>query len=274
MRPVSSAYDEEEVMSRRVTEMKSYKDAALYEHSFWLQVLRDHANFIHHALSSKEYKLVAHAENFIHTFDTYLQTICEQYIEDIPTFTKEVGEDVRNFRRLKLSLIEQSINDEIAIDLSTSFLHHMVTELEEYLLVIGYLGKGEKPPVFHELHHHMLWLTDASVHAGALQEELGDHHLKRKSQDFQKHFDHFYAKAVELTGYIKTNLQSFPILDKFNTHVDLERKLFHTFLNEVHDMNLSPNILNNFSKLMADHMAREEQYYVQKLAEFHSQNHD
>lgn len=254
--------------------MKSYKEAAVYEHSFWLQVLGDHARFIHHALSSDEYELVAQADNFIHTFDTYLQNVCEQHIHDIPAFTQEVGKDVREFRRMKLSLIEQSINDEIIIDLSTSFLHHMVTELEEYLLVIGYLGKGEAPPIFHELHHHMLWLTDASGHAEVIQDELNDKYLKQKGQEFQNHFDQFYTKAVELSGYLKTNLHSFPALDKFNSHVELERKLFHTFLNEIDDMNLSVNLLDNFADLMADHMAREEQYYVQKLAEFHNQSSD
>jgi len=259
---------------REVTEMKSYQEAALYEHSFWLQVLRDHARFIQHTLSTEEFELVAQADAFIHTFDTYLQTVCEQHIEDMPAFSQDIGNDVRAFRRMKLSLIESSINDEISIDLSTSFLHHMVTELEEYLLVIGFLGKGEAPPIFHELHHHMLWLTDASAHAGAMENDLDDAYFQQKSKEFQQHFDQFYVKAAELSQYLKTNLNTLPALVKFNSHIDLERKLFHTFIQEVEEMNLSPNLLNEFAGLMADHMAREEQYYVQKLAEFHSQHND
>lgn len=254
--------------------MKTYKEAALYEHSFWLQVLKDHARFIHHSLAPEEYELVNKADHFIHIFDTYLQNVCEQHIHDMPAFTNEIGNDVREFRRLKLFIIEHSINDDITIDLSTSFLHHMVTELEEYLLVIGFLGKGEAPPIFHELHHHMLWLTDASAHAEALQNELDDQYFQQKSQEFQKHFDQFYVKAAELTRYLQSNLASLPGLAKLNDHLDLERKLYQTFLNEIYEMNLSENLLNNFSDLMADHMAREEQYYAQKLAEFHSQHHD
>lgn len=145
----------------------------------------------------------------------------------------------------------------------------MVNELDEYVLVINYLKKGQIPPIFHELHHHMLWLLDASGHAGAINDSLDgvEKRLKEKSREFTKHFEQFYLKAVELTGYLRTNLHEFPALHRYNNDVEVEMQLFRGFLQELEEMELTEKVLSTFSGLMADHMAREECYYLYKLAE-------
>ena len=74
-------------------------------------------------------------------------------------------------------------------------------------------------------------------------------------------------KAVELTGYLRTNIQKFPALNRFNDEVEVEMGLFKTFLNELEEMELSAEVLGIFSASMADHMAREEQYYLMKVAQ-------
>lgn len=47
----------------------------------------------------------------------------------------------------------------------------------------------------------------ASGHAGIIQDDLDgvEKRLKHKSNEFAKHFEQFYLKAVELTGYLRTN---------------------------------------------------------------------
>lgn len=43
--------------------------------------------------------------------------------------------------------------------------------------------------------------------------------------------------------------------------------LFMGFLNEIEELELSKEALGTFAPLMADHMMREECYYLTKLAE-------
>lgn len=157
----------------------------------------------------------------------------------------------------------------IGIHLTPTFVNHMVNELEEYQNVLSYLKKGEVPPIFHELHHHLVWLLDALGHAGAINDELDgvEKRLKEKSNTFTKHFEQFYLKAVELTGYLRTNMHSFPALTRFNKDVSIEMTLFKTFLRELEEMELSAEVLGTFTASMADHMWREEQYYLTKLAQ-------
>jgi len=155
------------------------------------------------------------------------------------------------------------------IHLSPTFINHMVNELEEYLLILSYLKQGKTPPIFHELHHHLIWLVDASGHAGAINDRLDgvEKRLKEKSSTFTKHVDQFYLKAIELAGYLRTNIHKFPALKRFNNEVEVEMGLFKTFLNELEEMELSAEVLGTFSASMADHIAREEQYYLTKLAQ-------
>ncbi|PGT85338.1 MULTISPECIES: DUF2935 domain-containing protein [Bacillaceae] len=247
--------------------MKTYEQAAAFEHQFWLQVLGDHARFILNALSVNEQKDIEKAKEFKDIFDTLLKKSREQ--TNFVALTLEAEEYAKELRKFKLSIIERHLVEKMTIHLPPSFINHMVNELEEYLLVLSYLKKKEKPPIFHELHHHLLWLLDAAGHAGAISDTLdrAEKQLKQKSDVFTKDFEDFYLKAVELSGYLRANVDSFPALTKMNKDVKLEIELFRGFLAEIEEMELNNEMLSTFSPLMADHMMREECYYLMKVAE-------
>ncbi|MBM7716607.1 hypothetical protein JOC94_003628 [Bacillus thermophilus] len=52
-----------------------------------------------------------------------------------------------------------------------------------------------------------------------------------------------------------------------NDESKLEIQAFQKFLNELLELNISAQVLGTFPALMADHMFREECYYLTKLAE-------
>ncbi|MBB6454092.1 hypothetical protein HNQ94_002543 [Salirhabdus euzebyi] len=249
--------------------MKTFEESAVFEHTFWLQVLGDHARFIRDSLYPQESKEIEQAKSFRTLFDDFLHWAHHIGENDLISFTNDIVEAANKFRDFKLSLLENSLKGKVKIHLSPTFINHMVNELDEYITVLQYLKKGKPVPIFHELHHHLIWLQDAYGHSGAINDELDgvEKRLKEKSKTFTKHFEGFYLKAVELTGYLRTNLKSFPALDRFNKDVEIEMALFRTFLQEVEELELSEKVLSTFSALMADHMAREECYYLIKLAE-------
>jgi Domain of unknown function (DUF2935) len=249
--------------------LKSFEESAVFEHTFWLQVLGDHARFIRDSLYPSETGKINQAKEFVTVFDGYLDTVRKGNVRDYKQVSNDVEKEVRKLRHFKLTILKDQLQGKVGIHLSQTFINHMVNELDEFLLVLAYLVKGEAVPVYHELHHHLLWLSDAGGHAGAIHDELDgvEKRLRKKSREFTKHFEGFYLKAVELTGYLRTNLSEFPALNRFNRDVDVEMRLFKTFLRELEEMELSEEVLGTFSGLMADHMAREECYYLTKLAE-------
>jgi len=246
-----------------------YLESAVFEHQFWLHVLADHSRFIHDNLYPSQKEDIAIATSFMNQFDQLLSQVPSINESNAIAFATAAEEAANNIRSFKLSIIQRHITGEMNIHLTPTFINHMVNEVEEYLRVLSYLTQGEVPPIFHELHHHLVWLIDARGHAGAINDLLDgvEVPLKKESHKFTKDFEAFYLKAVELTGYLRTNVHHFPSLKKFTHDVEIEMGLFKTFLNELEEMGLNAEVLGTFTPSMADHMAREEQYYLMKLAE-------
>ncbi|AGK54351.1 hypothetical protein B1NLA3E_13015 [Bacillus sp. 1NLA3E] len=243
-----------------------FDKSAKLEHGFWLQILGDHARFIHDSLAPSEKQNIETANYFIQTFDRWLGRLATT---DFVHLSVRAAEEANKFRTFKLEILSKLLQGNIKIHLSPTFVNHMLNELEEYIRILTYLRRGEIPPVFHELHHHTVWLLDATGHAGAIDSNLDqvEKKLKEKSMDYFKQFQDFYLKAVEMTGYLRTNLAEFPALRKFNDDISLEMNLFMNFLRELEELGLGHQALGTFAPLMADHMAREECYYLTKVAE-------
>ncbi|CAI8727353.1 MULTISPECIES: DUF2935 domain-containing protein [Bacillus] len=244
----------------------TYEEIALFEHKFWLKVLGDHAQFLLDALAQNESEDIQKAMYFVQTFDRFLSNI---HTVNLIAFAKDAHKVAKEIRKFKLNIIQKQLEGKIVIHFTPTFINHMVNEVEEYIMVLEYLIKGEVPPVFHELHYHLAWLTDAAGHAGAISGglDLVEKRLKEKSEEYEKHFEQFYLKAVEMTGYLRAELHSFPALKKFTKDVSLELTLFSRFLHELEELELSNQVLSLISGRMADHMAREECYYLLKLAQ-------
>lgn len=247
----------------------TFEQAALYEHRFWLQILGDHARFIRDSLAPTEVEEIERAATFIQVYDRLLLTAREPLgkaaLQELNQMAYRHTLELRNF---KLHLLRRHLCGEIMIHLTPTFINHMVNELDEYIRVIAYL-QAEKIPVFDVVHHHLLWLPDASGHAYAIRTNLDkvEADLAKRTKNFEQKFDHFYLKAVEIAGYLRTQLTEFPALQRFNEQVEMEMGLFMQFIHELEQMKLTNVLLATLMPLMADHMAREECYYLTKLSQ-------
>ncbi|WP_026673177.1 DUF2935 domain-containing protein [Alkalihalobacterium bogoriense] len=250
--------------------MKSFEETALFEHHFWLQVLGDHSRFIYDTLSPREEEHVATAKHFIEMFDNLLYRSKQPMTrEQLLQLSEEAIVYAKEIREFKLDIIKEHLVGDVVIELSPTFLNHMVNEVEEYIRILPYLLNEEIPPACHPLHHHLVWLLDAAGHADGISGSLDmvEKKLLEKSQDFTKTFEQYYIKAVEMAGYLRANIDKFPALDRFNDQVQLEIILFKNFLDELEELEMTNRMLGTLQGLMADHMAREECYYLMKLAE-------
>ncbi|MGG0667301.1 DUF2935 domain-containing protein [Sporosarcina koreensis] len=248
----------------------SFQKEALDELHFWLQILGDHGRFLHDSLAPGQNAWIDTAAAFIDRFDKLLnrskQSLNQSELLSLVSHSKTESEAIREF---KLAIIKEQLVGNIKISLTPSFINHMVNEVEEAIRLFSYLEKGETPPLVHPLHHDLIWLLDAAGHAGAIDANMDrvETQLKKKSSIFMKDWEAFYLKAVEMTGFLRTNVAKFPALEKFHSDVYLEMSIFKTFLNELEEMGLKKETLGALTPLMADHMAREECYYLLKLAE-------
>ncbi|WP_223067772.1 DUF2935 domain-containing protein [Paenibacillus caui] len=247
----------------------SFEAASLFENRFWMQVLGDHARFIFGALASNEIEEIRQAERFIHIFDRLLETARNELSAPyIVNLNSAAYQRTQEFRSFNLHLLKRRISEKIDINMPPTFLNHMVNEAEEALSVMKFLQAGQIPPLADALHHHLVWLQDAYGHAAGINGGLDwlEKRTKETTESFEKHFEEFYLKAVELAGFTRTGLRHFPGLDRFNREVELEMLLFEEFLNELKELRITQEILGTLMPLLADHMAREECYYLTKLS--------
>jgi len=253
-----------------------YAAAALFEHRFWLQVLGDHARFIFNALPSSEVEEAKRAEHFIAFFDRLLarsrHPLSPDELHALGLEAYSCADAIRDF---KLALLRRCLQGNINIQMSPTFLNHMVNEVEEYLEILESLLAGELPGLHHPLHHHLLWLMDAAGHAAIINDLVDpmENKVKEKSARFNQHFKAFYLKAVEFAGYLRSNIERFPALSRLNRDVELEMRVFRAFLQELESWELNVETLGAFTALMADHMAREECYYLIKLSQVSETRH-
>ncbi|UUZ80033.1 DUF2935 domain-containing protein [Paenibacillus sp. P26] len=232
--------------------LMSYPASALFEHRFWLQVLGDHARFIREALSTREQEEVERAKAFVHVMDALLERArSAPEGEALRSLNQEADQRAKELRDFKLHLLRRHLIGTISIGLPPTFLSHMVNELEEYLRVLGYLLSGQPAPVFHDVHHHLVWPQDAYGHAASIASDLDmtEKRLIEMAQTFDQHFRDFYLKAVELAGYLRTNLKQFPALTRFNKEVELEMVLFRQFLHELEELRMGKEALGTLSPL-------------------------
>lgn len=244
-------------------------DDAVFEHRFWLQILGDHARFIIDSLASKEKDDVRRAEAFIAIFDGLLSEARKpEVVSQLGRLHPEAMKAVAGLKAFKLNLLERLLLGKIIMGFTPTFLNHMVNELEEYERILKALLAGKPVPVFHPLHHDMLWLQDAVGHAASLTAglDLAENKLIKKTMKFRKHFEALYFKSVELTGYMRTQLKDFPAFRKYHQDIDLEMRVFMHFLHELEELELKEEVLDRIAPLIPDHMFREECYYLMKLA--------
>ncbi|OEH86904.1 hypothetical protein BHU72_01185 [Desulfuribacillus stibiiarsenatis] len=247
----------------------NYNQVALFEHRFWLQVLGDHARFIFDNLSPDEKEEIQKAHYFIYVFDQLLNKARTNLSEAaIMELNQEATLYAQEIRLFKLHLIQRQLVGNIVIGLPPTFINHMVTEVEEYLRVLCFLI-DHKIPVFHPIDLHLAWLLDAAGHAAAVSGDVDmvEKKVIEKSDEFTERFEEMYIKAVEIADYMRTGLTQFPALNRFNVQVADEITMFKVFLRELEKLELSKQLLGTVTALMLDHMAREECYYLVKLAQ-------
>lgn len=140
---------------------------------------------------------------------------------------------------------------------------------EEYEGILQHLQSGRLQPNALPVHYHLLWQSDAIGHAASLigSLDMEEKSLIEKSHTFQKDFENQYLKALELAGYLRTKLQTFPALARFNLEIEQHMRMFMDFLQEINRLQLKNELLGTLNPLFPDHMLREECYYLMKLAQ-------
>lgn len=242
-------------------------ESVLFEHRFWLQIFGDHSRFIFFSLAPTETEYIILAQEFILLFDKLLEDARHTTEKEaLVLLNQNAYEAAFRLREFKLELLTMSLHSDLKTQLPPSFLNDMLNELEEYLYVLSNL-RNNTPLLVHPIHYHMLWLSDAIGHAASLEAELDfiEADLIDQAGRYKLLFQDMYLKALIMNGYLRTELESFPALIRLNEQAAAAVGSFAELLDSLRDKRTDNRVLGTLMPLMADHMSREECYYLWKL---------
>jgi hypothetical protein len=244
------------------------REMALFEHRFWLQILGDHSRFILNAFSPEETHFINQANEFIGLFDALLEKARKPVSDEkLNELNHQAYSAAMKIRKLKLTILSKKLKEQIKFNISSSFINLMINEVEEYICIIEHLAKGHIVPI-RDINLHLFWLEDGIGHAEAVANALDStqKELIKKNREYQKKFTDFYLTAIGYNGYSRTGICEFPALRKFNFDIDDIMGCFKKSLEDLKEKLLEKEVLGIITPLMADHMFREECYYLTKLS--------
>jgi hypothetical protein len=187
--------------------------------------------------------------------------------QELDQLNKSAYDAAYRLRDFKLELLAMSLASDLKSKLPPSFYNDMLNELEEYLHIMSNL-QNDIPIKPHPLHYHMLWLSDAVGHAASITAELDfvEADLIDLAYRFKLQFQDLYLKALVMNGYLRAELESFPSLTRLNEQAATAILGFTELLDTLRDQRIDHKVLGTLMPLMADHMSREECYYLWKLS--------
>ncbi len=269
---------------------------------FWTGVLRDHATFIYDGLPPSEQRAAEAASSFRRLFGTLHEEVealarsaglsgpagsyaeadapatdplsrwhgmeLTRYNQAAEALNRRALEGLQALRRFKEELLYQKLDCSLTLHLGPGLLQHMINEAEEaYRVLTGLREQANLPPAMEALHHHLLWLPDASGHAWALHGGLAatEQELQQVTMEFKQVFDGLHITAMELFTMLRVAPRMVGVLRRLNRNSMDQIKAFRSFLLEMREHLEACEIGGTLSPLFADHMLREELYYTEKM---------
>lgn len=249
--------------------MGDFVAASRFEHLFWLQIMRDHATFLGDALPCDATDLRQQADCFVREFEGLLRTARDlgNAAPEWETFACDVQSAVEGLGTFKLNLLAMMLRREITVTLTPTFVNHMVNELEDYLMILHFLSKGQVPVVKNPVPLHLLWLKDGQGHARyiACNLDYSDHDLIDEAKHFSERFLIQHSEANEYRGFLRTCLDRFPSLQRFNCRAGDSMQDFHDYLESLRQLLNEARAKGPLQVAVVDHMMREACYYLHKL---------
>jgi hypothetical protein len=236
---------------------------------FWLQIMGDHARFIKSSLNPDQTNLVMIAGNFIEVYDRLLEKVRQLSAVKEPHLT-EITQLTLSLRDFKRELLADRLKNLPTTVLPPTFYNHMLNELEDFLKVLADIETGGQNQGS-IIGQHLLWSLDAAAHATSIGSDLDkvEYKLQEIAKKFEQSFDHFYIKAVEITGYFRSCPPSIlPVLEAYNIQMTDQMKGFMIYLEDLKKGVIQQRVFGRLEPLVPDHMYREECYYLCKIAEF------
>jgi len=242
------------------------------ELSFWLGIMKDHAEFFLLTLSYREDELIKKAVYYKEQFAQYEMAPKDVSIKDnnslSPNFNANVMATLLDFINFKRHLLRKLLKCQIEMNLPPTFVNHQINEAMEFYRSLCMIMSNEKVnPTSENILLHKIWLPDAAGHAASISGGLDptEYLLKKDADEFKNIFEHLSIKATELGMELDRAEFSDGTLKYLNEEVEKKITEFICYLEKIEDLRSGCKALSFLKPLFPNHMIREEIYYLSNM---------
>jgi hypothetical protein len=234
---------------------------------FWSQIMREHTCFIKDSLqpdNPNQLLIIVNMNNIWEKLGHKLKSTREVG----PELVEEMLSVALSFRELQRELLGAVLRHLPVTVLPPTYYNHLLNELEELLIVLSEIRSKDSTVKHNVLRDHLVWVSDSAGHAAFIASKLDqvETMYREEAKAFENTFDKMYLKTVELAGYYRSDAAAVaPLLSRFNRQItELLREFIH-YLVELQEGVDQLQILGTLNSMLIDHMAREGNYYLQKI---------
>jgi hypothetical protein len=253
----------------------SYEPISVFEeHAFWLEVLEDHAHFIHDFLSPSEVEYVNTAKQYIQLFRGLLSKLSSLppagsvSSSEMITFAREIYPIANGYFHFVGHLQRLRIENKVNLNLTPTYLNGTLGENQEYLRMLRFYVNGQTPPILPLVDLMDLWLEDQAGHAALLARALDGVELALVTQtrEYMQIFQSFIVKNEAIKGYLRFTPEGFPIQLQFARDVVIAVIGFTSLVEKMVQLYKDEEVLNQSTLRFLEHHFPEACYFLKKLS--------
>ncbi|WP_179223531.1 DUF2935 domain-containing protein [Paenibacillus tyrfis] len=246
------------------------------EHRFWIEILEDHAYFMRDYLSPAEEKWVDTAQEYIEAFRGLRERLYA-VDRDLPYESPEMAEFAKagystavGYFQFEGNMQHLQVQNRVNLNLTPTFLNGTLNENQEYLRLLLYAMRAERPPELPLVDLIDLWLEDQLGHAVLARNALDpvEIPLSLKVHQVEQEFQAHIVKNKAIRGYLRFTPPLFPVQRSFAKEVSESVVVFYHLIEHILDLYRDSPLLNRATLRFLEHHLPETRYFLRKLANF------
>ncbi|MBP2656846.1 MAG: hypothetical protein H6Q73_4415 [Firmicutes bacterium] len=235
---------------------------------FWLRIMKEHSLFMKLGFACTDVELIRQAEQFYAEFeDLEKQAQCINNDESFMAFVEKIMVAVKNIFAFKRHVLHLLVNCKIGGSNYPLLIDHISREAMYFCKLLGKIRDGDiKYPVDSIVSDNVFWLRHMADHArfiaGLLDPSERDFVIK--ANDFAAQFERLQLQARDLDSML-WHMGPNSDLMRFETDVTAATIQIRDFKKAARNLISACKIVSLIPPLLADHVLREAEYFLQVL---------
>lgn len=245
-------------------------ERSLIENKFWLRIMKEHSYFLGEGFNRKDTHLIQQTDRFYHYFEEQ-----EKRAYQTPnnvTAVRKLNEDsiqlvlgLRNFKRNLLILI---VNCKVMGFNFPLLVDHIAREAEYFMRTLKKFNEGILDPIQDAIiKENVFWLKIMMEHSRFIASLLdqSERNLVRTALKFGDDFEVLLNQARDVESMLYKKKPTYPIIAKLNKDSENATHELRNFKQAGLDLIKSCQIKNVVDPLLADHVVREADHFLQMV---------